>query len=80
MPRATSGDDFKKLVRDKVATLAGHHCSNPKCQRPTSGPAEDPAKSISIGTAAHITAAVVRGPRYDASLTPTQQPSVPSVA
>jgi hypothetical protein len=43
---------------------------------PTSGPAEDPAKSFSIGTAAHITAAAVGGPRYDASLTPKQRASI----
>jgi hypothetical protein len=39
------------------------------CSQVTSGPQEDPSKSINIGVAAHITAASPDGPRYDPTLT-----------
>jgi hypothetical protein len=37
------------------------------------GPALSEDKTINIGVAAHITAAAIRGPRYDAALTPEQR-------
>ncbi len=61
-------DDFSKGVRDKAAARVGLRCSNPNCQKLTSGPAVDPARAINIGEAAHITAASPGGPRYDPSL------------
>ena len=60
-------------MRDILAARAGHHCSKPECGKATSGPAERPDKSASIGVAAHITAASVGGPRYDATLSLQQR-------
>jgi hypothetical protein len=42
-------------------------------QRPTSGPALAEDKSLSVGQAAHITAAAPGGKRYDASLRPDER-------
>jgi hypothetical protein len=61
-------DDFSALVKTMLARRVGHRCSNPVCQKPTSGPAQDPEKAVNIGVAAHITAAAEGGPRYDKSL------------
>lgn len=69
-------DDFPKSVREKVAARTGQRCSNPGCQKLTSGPAADPARAINIGEAAHITAASPGGPRYDPSLTLEQRSSI----
>jgi hypothetical protein len=62
-------DDFPLLVKETLAKRVGSRCSNPACRKPTSGPQVDPAKSVNIGVAAHITAATSDGPRYDAALT-----------
>ncbi len=51
-------------------------CSNPSCRKPTCGPREDPAKSINVGVAAHITAASPGGFRYDPSLTDVERSSI----
>ena len=51
-------------------------CSNPRCQKRTSGPREDPNKALVIGVAAHITAASADGPRFDSSLTPTERGAI----
>lgn len=65
MPR---NDDFKIEVKERLAKRVGMLCSNPGCQRLTSGPATDTDKSVNIGVAAHITAASPGGARYDVSL------------
>lgn len=51
-------------------------CSNPGCRKPTCGPREDPAKSINIGVAAHITAASPGGVRYNSSLSEAERTSI----
>ena len=51
-------------------------CSNPGCRKPTCGPRYDPAKSINIGVAAHITAASPGGVRYNSSLSETERSSI----
>lgn len=61
-------DDFKLDVKDTLARRAGMRCSNPNCRQPTSGPQQDPAKSVNVGVAAHITAAAKGGSRYDSLL------------
>ena len=63
-------DDFSEAVRKAVAARAGHLCSNPSCRAPTSGPRSDPAKSVNLGVAGHITAASPQGPRFDPALSP----------
>lgn len=59
-----------------AAERVGLHCSNPNCQKLTSGPAVDPSRAIKVGEAAHITAAAPGGARYDPALTPAQRRSI----
>ena len=61
-------DDFPLPVKETLAKRVGFRCSNPGCRKPTSGPQEDPAKSVNIGVAAHTTAASSDGPRYNPAL------------
>jgi hypothetical protein len=69
----TKRDDFFAATIRTLASRAGHHCSNPQCLRPTSGPALEENKSVNVGEAAHITAAAPGGKRYDPSLTPEER-------
>jgi hypothetical protein len=69
----TKRDDFPAATIRTLASRAGHHCSNPKCPRSTSGPALDENKSVNVGEAAHITAAAPGGKRYDSSLTAAER-------
>lgn len=62
-------DDFSLATKELLAKRVAYRCSNPKCDQVTSGPQEDPSKSINIGVAAHITAASPDGPRHDITLT-----------
>lgn len=68
-------DDFDERTKDILARRVGFRCSNPAHRQLTSGPQIDPAKSISIGVAAHIKAAAPGGPRYDSSQTTEQRKS-----
>ena len=63
-----SRDEFSQPTKDALAKRVGFCCSNPSCKKLTSGPHSDPAKSLNIGVAAHMTAAASGGPRYDGSL------------
>lgn len=70
-------DDFSTKTIETLARRVGYRCSNPDCPlQSTSGPHEDPSRSVNIGVAAHITAASKGGPRYDGSLTPAQRRSI----
>ncbi len=69
-------DDFIEPTKDTLAHRVGFRCSNPNCQKATSGPQIDPTKSINIGVAAHIKAASPGGKRYDANQTSEQRKSV----
>ncbi len=69
-------DDFTKKTKEILAKRVGFLCSNPNCRKPTSGPNSDQNKFTNIGVAAHITAASVRGPRYNTSLTPEERMSI----
>lgn len=62
-------DDFPEEVKRTVAARVGNVCSNPQCRALTSGPQDDPAKSLNVGVAAHISGAASGGPRYNATLT-----------
>ena len=61
-------DDFPTDVKRVIAARVAWRCSNPRCRALTEGPNENPAKSTSVGVAAHITAASPGGPRYDPTL------------
>jgi hypothetical protein len=67
-------DDLTISVKQILAQRAGFRCSNPKCRKPTSGPAvSNPSASVNIGVAAHITAASPAGARYDETLSSTDR-------
>jgi hypothetical protein len=72
---AGSRDDFPPKVRRELERRVASVCSKPGCGRITTGPHTDPAKSLSVGEAGHITSAAPGGPRYDPSLTPAQRKS-----
>ena len=67
------GDRFSKQVAAVLERRAGQRCSICRC--PTGGPHSDPTRSVSIGVAAHITAASPGGPRYDSELSPAERRS-----
>jgi hypothetical protein len=66
-------DDFSNAVKKVLAARVGYLCSNPECRVPTSGPQNDPGKTVNLGVASHITAASPGGPRYDPQLTPEER-------
>jgi hypothetical protein len=66
-------DDFPERVKRVLAERVGYRCSMPECRAATSGPHTEPDKRVSVGVAAHITAAAEGGPRYDANLTSDQR-------
>ncbi|CUO81766.1 HNH endonuclease [Clostridium perfringens] len=68
-------DDFSKETIKIIASRVGYKCSYPNCRVETLGPHTNCKKSISIGEAAHITAAAPGGPRYDASMTSEERKS-----
>jgi hypothetical protein len=67
--------DFTRTVCSSLAQRVGLHCSNPQCDAYTTGPKSDPEKAISVGVAAHITAASPGGPRFDALATDKERRS-----
>lgn len=66
-------DNFAKNIKETMAKRVGYRCSNPNCRKLTVGPSDTADKSISIGVAAHITAASSGGKRYDPDLTQDQR-------
>ncbi|MEM7373908.1 MAG: ATP-binding protein [Bacteroidota bacterium] len=68
-------DNFTRKTKIALAKSVGYLCSNPECRASTTGPHTEDDKSVSIGEAAHITAASPDGPRYDASLTSEERRS-----
>ncbi len=73
---AKTRDDFSPLTKSVLARRVGYKCSNPNCGRITEGPHSDTAKYLSIGVAAHITAASKGGPRFDAELTNAERQDI----
>lgn len=69
-------DDFNSQVKDTLSKRVGLRCSNPNCRALTAGPNSDKDKATNIGVAAHITAASIKGPRYDASMTQSERRSI----
>lgn len=61
-------DDFTQATAQLLAKRVGFKCSNPDCRKPTSGPGGD-GGTVSLGVAAHITAASEGGPRFNPHLT-----------
>lgn len=61
-------DNFTQATVQRLAKRVGFRCSNPECRKPTSGPGTD-GGTVSLGVAAHITAASEGGPRFNEHLT-----------
>lgn len=59
---------FSKTVVDVVARRAANTCSNPDCGAITSGPAEDIARAVNVGEAAHIFGARPGAARFDPNM------------
>jgi hypothetical protein len=68
-------DGFGEKIKQILARRVGYRCSNPQCRKQTSGPQEDITKAISIGVAAHITAASPGGARFDSTMLPKKRKS-----
>ena len=69
-------DDFTKVVIEALAKRVGFVCSNPLCEQLTVGPQQEVSGTITIGVAAHITAAAAGGPRYDPALSSDERRSI----
>lgn len=63
-------EDFSTKTKDILAKRVGFHCSNSKCRTLTCGPRSEKNKFVSIGVAAHISAASPLGPRYSKDIKP----------
>lgn len=61
-------EDFSSKTKDILAKRVGFHCSNPECRTLTCGPRSEKNKFVSIGVAAHISAASPLGPRYNRNI------------
>jgi tetratricopeptide (TPR) repeat protein len=61
-------DEFTRRTSLRLAQRVGFRCSNPHCQRATVGASPTTQAVLSIGVAAHLTAAAEGGPRFDATL------------
>ncbi|MCI1010673.1 hypothetical protein HWE02_15530 [Pseudomonas oryzihabitans] len=66
-------DDFTAATIRLLKDISSNICSNPECRVHTLGCKQLNDSPLSIGVAAHITAAAEGGPRYDASLTSAQR-------
>jgi len=73
--KRTMRDDFTINTKDILAKRVGYRCSNPTCQKPTTGPQSDPNKIINVGVACHITAASKGGLRFDERITREERKS-----
>ena len=73
---ARKRDDFKPSVKTQLAQRVGYLCSNPNCQRLTIGPRKGEDGANNVGVAAHIKAASVGGPRYDANQSSSERASL----
>lgn len=58
-------DDFPQAIKRALAQRVAYLCSNLSCRAHTTGPQANPAKSVNVGVAAHISAAAAGGPRFN---------------
>jgi tetratricopeptide (TPR) repeat protein len=71
-------DEFAGSVKTVLAHRVAGRCSNPECGRVNTGPGLDPESVVNIGVAAHITAASLRGPRFDPTLSQAGRGAAPN--
>lgn len=75
-PAKPKRDDFTPTTIRALKDAAGNICSKPDCLVFTAGSKELHDGPMSIGIAAHITAAAPGGPRYDGTITKEQRRAV----
>lgn len=66
-------DDFSAATKRTLAQRVAHRCSRSECGAVTAGPTAQSAGVVSVGVAAHITAASAGGPRFDPTETAAQR-------
>ena len=69
-------DRFRQPVVATLAKRAANRCSNPDCGALTSGPSDDPTRSVNVGEAAHIYGANPGSARYDAAMLSVDRSSI----
>jgi hypothetical protein len=69
-------DEFSLQIKDILSKRVGLRCSNPDCRALTTGPNTVKDKTTNIGVAAHVTAASIKGPRYNASMKLNERSSI----
>jgi len=70
-------DDFSRDTKRRLAQRVAYRCSFPDCGRVTIGPAHTQDKAVAnLGTAAHIHAAAIGGPRYLPDMTEQERKSI----
>ncbi len=69
-------DDFSEPTKRNLARRVNYKCSFPECLKPTEGPHTDPNKYLSVGVAAHISAASETGPRYNEDLSEAERKDI----
>lgn len=72
---AGNRDNFTEATKNKLGKQVAWHCSRPGCVAPTVSATADGKGVITLGRAAHITAAALGGPRYDARLSQAERRS-----
>jgi hypothetical protein len=73
---ANTRDDFVESTKRTLARRVGYCCSEPGCGVSTEGPHTNSEKYLSVGVAAHITAASPLGPRFNPNLSREQRRSI----
>jgi hypothetical protein len=74
--RIRERNDFSANTKRIMALRVAWRCSNPVCRVQTTGPNAQSDKAVSIGIAAHITAASIGGPRYELAMSKQERGSL----
>jgi hypothetical protein len=69
-------DRFRQSIIATLARRAANRCSNPDCGAVTSGPADDPSRSVNVGEAAHIFGANPGSARYDSEMASAERSDI----
>jgi hypothetical protein len=72
----TERDNFTAKTKRILGDRVGYRCSCPTCRRLTIGPTKDISSPLLVAEAAHITAAIAGGPRFNQNLTPEERRAV----
>ncbi len=74
---STNRDNFLKKTKSRLAARAGYRCSMTGCGAATVGPSDEGSEAVvSVGVAAHISAAAPNGRRYDCNMTTAERSDI----